>query len=359
MTDKVMDDRAHARFRPAMYVGNNAGWGRADAVYQLVLGGYAASLERRTRVTVMIHADGSITVEDNGPGLSGEGENSPLAAAFTTYAHPGFACHPARLGPTLTAYVSSWTEVSSRCEGQCWTMELREGLIVSGPTAAGPAKRSGLRVRTMLDPAVFVDDPIDFDRLVLHCRALAVCSPGLTIVLEDKRHGKRVKLSYRRGVEERLSEVGRGHDSISLRGEGELDGGLVRWRAALGMRMWYEPDAPTDELYVNGCFLASGGSALQGLRRGVTEAALRLVLRGKTDPDERIRLAAAVGDSVARRLRVVVALEHPNPPISYPYLHGSPEWVEFFRRVALDRTPKKTGGAYGDGFWGSLRELLR
>jgi DNA gyrase subunit B len=163
---QVLKGLEAVRKRPSMYLGD---LDSPRSLTRLVEQMMCASLDeaiagRCSRIRVMLHADGSASVDDDGPGM--RTDNSPregrswIEIMLTTLS----ACRAMReneaakkfcgIGICLVnAFAESFT-VENRREGRTWTQSFRQSLPLAPLADVGPAETSGVTFRFLPDPTL-------------------------------------------------------------------------------------------------------------------------------------------------------------------------------------------------------------
>ena len=165
---QVLEGVDAVRKRPAMYIGDTTVRGLHHLVYEVVdnsideaLAGYA------TRVDVVINADGSVRVIDDGRGIPVDlhktQKKSALEVVMTTL-HAGgkFDNKSYRVsgglhgvGVSVTNALSSWCDVEVRRDGKIWHQSYERGRPSSKVTEKGKTKDKGTTVSFMPDKEIF------------------------------------------------------------------------------------------------------------------------------------------------------------------------------------------------------------
>jgi len=204
---RVLKGLDGVRARPAMYVQGGTG---VDGYHQLLteiidnavdeaLAGYADTIE------VVLEADGSATVTDNGRGIpvgpmASEGGKHAIEVIFTQL-HAGGKFDDSAykvsgglhgVGSSVVNALSTFLQADVFLDGQHHRIRFERGDVVQPVHVVGPAPTGsrGSRVSFRPDPAVFKEVVGGFDhgRMKRRMRELAYLVGGVKIVLEDHRH---------------------------------------------------------------------------------------------------------------------------------------------------------------------------
>jgi DNA gyrase subunit B len=262
----VLEGLDAVRKRPGMYVGSTDGRGLQHCLWEIIdnavdeaLGGYC------TRIDVLLHADGSAEVRDNGRGIPVDVERKTRLSGVElvmTRLHAGGkfggGSYTASgglhgVGASVVNALAARLDVEVDRGGRTWAASFRRG--VTGEFA-GPApdadftKRSGLRelrraarnatgtrVRFWPDRQVFLKDArFSFDSLTERARQTAYLVPGLTISIREE--GPRQEGPRQEGaLEESLVPAGSPLEDEAAEprhAEFRFDGGISEFCAHLG-----------------------------------------------------------------------------------------------------------------------------
>ncbi len=257
------------------------------------LGGYA------TLIDVTLHADGSVTVRDDGRGIPvgmHPEEKEPTVQLVFTRLHAGgkfdkqggegayaFSGGLHGVGVSVTNALSTRLEVTVKREGKVHRIVFADGDVVEKLKAIGscPAAETGTEVRAYPDPRYFDSPHVSLVELERSLRAKAVLLPGVNVLLhveKDKETPTRT-WHYPEGLKGYLEELTDQQEPVAPIFTGEryvehrsdsdsfAEGEGAAWAFA-----WHEASAGQGESYVNLIPTAAGGTHEAGLRSGVFEA---------------------------------------------------------------------------------------
>jgi len=229
---QVLKGLEAVRKRPGMYIGSTSARGLHHLVYEVVdnaideaMAGYC------TEVTVTVHPDDSVTVEDDGRGIPVDihpTEKVPGVELAMTTLHAGgkFDKNTYKVsgglhgvGVSVVNALSAFLEVEIVREGQRYRQRYERGVKTTELETIGKARGSGTRVTFKPDAEIFSELVYSYEVLSNRLRELAFLNKGLKIVLVDERNsGHRDEYQFDGGIAEYVEFLrgGRGplHDKV-------------------------------------------------------------------------------------------------------------------------------------------------
>jgi topoisomerase-4 subunit B len=308
--------------RPGMYTDtsrpNHLAQEVIDNSVDEALAGHAKTVE------VTVHADGSVEVSDDGRGMPVDihpEEGIPGVELILTRLHAGgkfsnrnyqFSGGLHGVGVSVVNALSQRVEVTIRRDGQIYRMNFKDGDRASNLSVVGtvPKKQTGTTLRFWPDPKYFDTPKILLSRLKHVLRAKAVLCAGLTVRLTDEASGEKIEWYYEDGLRDylrsMLGEAERLPADLYV-GHHQRDNGVVEFALA-----WLVEGELTQESYVNLIPTAQGGTHVNGLRSGLTNA-LREFCEFRNLLPRGIKLAP---EDVWDRLSFVLSLKMSDPQFS-------------------------------------------
>lgn len=251
------------------------------------LGGYAK------RIKVILHADGSASVEDDGRGIPvgiHPEEGVPTVEVVYTRLHAGGKFDKAEggayafsgglhgVGVSVTNALSTRLEVRVKRDGMEYQMAFADGEVCEPLRELGKVgqRNRGTTVRAWPDGKYFDAPKIRRNELERLLRAKAVLLPGITVTLFDEESGDERVWKYDNGLLDYLKETlpDDGYVSPIFFGERYVNGadaGFSEGEGAAWAMAWTE-NASGGESYVNLIPTQLGGTHEAGLRAGVFES---------------------------------------------------------------------------------------
>ncbi len=197
---QVLEGLEAVRKRPGMYVGSTSTSGLHHLVYEIVDNSIDEALAGAcTEIHITLHADGSVSVRDNGRGIPTgihQKMGIPTPEVVFTVLHAGGKFGGSGynisgglhgVGASVVNALSEWLEYEDCYEGYCYKQRFERGKVVVPYTCVGETERHGLTVRFKPDPEIFEDTVFDYTTLLNRMREQAFLNAGLKIVLRDER----------------------------------------------------------------------------------------------------------------------------------------------------------------------------
>ena len=251
-------------------------------------------------ITVTLHADSSVSVEDDGRGIPvgmHPTEKLPVVEIVFTQLHAGgkfekgsggayaFSGGLHGVGVSVTNALSKRLEVTVWREGQVSTLTFADGKVIEKlkTRASGKDDKShGTRVRAWPDGKYFDSSAIPMPDLIRLLRSKAVLLPGVKVTLIQEKSGDSQTWQYAQGLRgylnEAIAQAGHGAEVIPpfegeqyATGNGD-DDSFAEGEGAAWVIAWTEDGAPVRESYVNLIPTPAGGTHESGLREGLFNA---------------------------------------------------------------------------------------
>ena len=269
--------------RPGMYTEtsrpNHLALEVIDNSIDEALAGHASPID------VELNKDGSLSVEDDGRGMPVDihpEEGIPAAELIFTRLHAGakfsdedykFSGGLHGVGVSVVNALSLNLTAEIKRGGHKYLLEFEDSEKKKELAKVDKVgkKNTGTKVTFLPDPQYFDNVKFSVSQLMAALKAKAVLSPGLKISFKDKDSGKSETWCFVDGLAAYLASSNKGGDLIPaepFEGEHVNDEGGLTWAL-----QWVQGISdPISESYVNLIPTTQGGTHVNGLRSGLTEA---------------------------------------------------------------------------------------
>ena len=211
----VLEGLEAVRKRPAMYIGDTGERGLHHLVYEVVdnsideaLAGYCK------KITVTIHTDNSVTVEDDGRGIPVDMHpkmKKPAAEVVLTVLHAGGKFDKQNykvsgglhgVGVSCVNALSDWMDAEIRRDGKVYHISFERGRVKNPLTPIGKTKGRGTTITFHPDAEIFETTVYRFNILAQRLRELAFLNKGIEITLIDERESpvRKETFKYEGGI---------------------------------------------------------------------------------------------------------------------------------------------------------------
>jgi DNA gyrase subunit B len=325
---QVLENRDAVRKRPGMYIGDtDDGSGLHHLVYEVVdnaideaLAGYC------DLVNVILHDDGSCSVEDNGRGIPVEmhkTENRPAVEVVMMKLHAGgkFDSNSYKVsgglhgvGVSCVNFLSRKMVVQVKREGKLHECIFEHGILTQPLRVIKEnVGESGTTVRFLPDDEIFSFIEFSYDTLYQRLRELSYLNSGVRIRLFDERDGREAIFAFEGGIGEYVRE--RAKSKSPLHAEPIR---IIEVRPESGVTVevamqWTDGSREDVLCFTNNIRNRDGGSHLAGFRGALTRTLNNYAQDSKALKKEKVEVT---GDDIREGLCAIVSVKMPDPKFS-------------------------------------------
>ena len=321
---QVLEGLEAVRKRPAMYIGSTSVNGLHHLVYEVVDNAIDESLAGHcNEITVIIHEDNSVTVEDNGRGIPvemHEKQNKSAAEVVMTVLHAGGkfdddgegaykvsgGLHG--VGVSVVNALSSQLDLEIRRDGKIYRQSYRRGIPVEPLQVDGDTIKRGTKITFWPDNEVFDTSDFSFSTLSQRLRELAFLNAGVKINIKDDRTEKSHEFIYEGGIRSFVEYLNRAKSPLHpepIYFHGEKGGSEIE------IAIQYN-DSYDEKIFcfANNINTHEGGTHLSGFKGSLTRtmnayAAANNLLKN-------IKVAIS-GDDMREGIAAVISVKLPDP----------------------------------------------
>ena len=324
---QVLEGMEAVRKRPAMYIGDTGERGYHHLVYEVVdnsideaLAGYC------TNIDVLINADGSLTVQDNGRGIPVDmhpTQGKPAIEVVLTVLHAGGKFDGSNykvsgglhgVGVSCVNALSDWMKVEVKRGGKIHHIEFSRGHVTKPLEVVGECgEETGTKVTFFPDHTIFSCRAFKWEILCARLRELAFLNKGVKIHFRDdegEAHHEET-FHYEGGIDEFIAYLNTNKKELSpvIHFEGEKESASGIPIAAEVSMQYTETFSTIEQTYCNNIHTIEGGTRLSGFRAALTRTINKYGADSKLIKEK----DKLTGDDMREGLTVIVSVKVPQP----------------------------------------------
>ncbi len=319
---QILEGLEAVRVRPGMYIGSTDQRGLHHLIQEVVDNSVDEVMAGQAdTVKVTIHADSSVTIEDNGRGIPVEEHHqrpglSTLEVVMTVlhaggkFGGGGYKISSGLhgVGVSVVNALSEWCQVDVKRDGHRYRQRYERGVPVTDLLDLGPEEGQGTITSFLADLDVMETRDYSFDILAQRFREMAYLNRGMTISLVDERTNREATFYFEGGLVSFVRYLNKNRGKLQARPVSavrEIDG--VKAEIAL---QYNDSWACTEFSFANGINTVDGGMHITGFRSALT--------RTLNDYARKVNMLKEkdgnlTGEDVRQGLTVVVSVKISNP----------------------------------------------
>jgi DNA gyrase subunit B len=313
---QVLEGLEPVRRRPGMYIGSTDNRGLHHLVWEIVdnsvdeaLAGYC------TEILVTMHADGSVSVRDDGRGIpvdKKEDGRSALEIVLTVlhaggkFGGGGYKVSGGLHGVGLSVVnaLSERLEAYVHRDGKEYRQSYVRGVPQTPVQIVGKSSHPGTIIRFWPDAQMFPDTSFDRELITHRLREMAFLNKGLKIILDDERLGFSYTFYFEGGIVAFVKHLNHGKGTVNAQPiyvEREVESTVIE--IALQYNQTFVENVLS---FANNINTAEGGSHMTGFRTAITFALNRYARKAGILKEQDPNLT---GEDVREGLTAVISVK--------------------------------------------------
>ncbi len=279
---KILEGLEAVRKRPGMYIGSTDKRGLHHLVWEIVDNAIDEAINGfGNYIKIILHRDGSVSVEDQGRGvpvgMHESGKSTPEVIYTVLHAGGKFEESGYKVsgglhgvGASVVNALSKWMEVTIKKDKGEYQIRFENGGRVAVPLKKiGTTNKTGTTVRFLPDPEIFQTCNFSYTTICERMQESAFLLKGLTIEVIDEEQNRDSKFFYERGLEQFVEYLNEDknvlHKVLSFEG--------VKNKIEVDIAMQYT-DTYSENIvsFVNNVKTVDGGSHEVGFKTALTRA---------------------------------------------------------------------------------------
>src|SRR3989338_3075013 len=313
---KVLKGLEAVRLRPGMFIGYTNVRGLHHLVYELVdnsidevMAGYCK------QVVVIIHNDGSVSVEDDGrgipTGMHAEGKSGVEIVLTTLHAGGKFDSDTYKVsgglhgvGASCVNALSKSLVVTVKQNGKSYVQKFEYGKPVKPLEVSGETKETGTKITFLPDDKIFETTEYKFEILKSRLQELAFLNSGLKIILIDERTEKKLEFCYDGGLKSFIEFLNTGKNVLHNEIITLSKDSMVKIEIAMQYHDGYQENIYS---FVNNINTIEHGTHYTGFATALT----RLI--NNYNKDKKLADVSLTGNDTKEGLTAIISVKVPEP----------------------------------------------
>lgn len=319
---QVLEGLQAVRKRPGMYIGGTGLEGLHHLVWEVLdnaideaMAGFCDNIE------VVMHENGSLSVDDNGRGIPIDKQKQTGKSALETVLtvlHAGGKFGGGEykvsgglhgVGVSVVNALSTYLRAEVARDGVLYAQEYKNGgKPVSPVKKVGTAKHTGTKIIFTPDPEVFETVEFSFKKILDRIRQRAYLNKGVKIRLTDEKTAKTYSFYFEGGIKSYVAHMNRSKEIVNDKiFYVEKQSGTTIVEVAIQYTDDYSENVNT---FANNINTGDGGTHLTGFRTAITRCINDYARKNGIIKDAKDNLT---GDDVREGLSAIISVKLPDP----------------------------------------------